>query len=129
MNGFGAGPKEAKREGTPMTAAKGGFSRVAYSVRGWRSAQWLVLVIAVLGVGVLYASFNYGQRMRAIAEAQLRLTIADEDRAFCEKFGMHAGAPDFVACGEELGIIRQKASRSRKGRPGLFSNGLDLTLN
>jgi hypothetical protein len=104
-----------------MTNAKIGFARVAESVRGLRSEHWLVLVIAVLGAGVLYAAFISGQRMRAIAEAQLQQTAADEDRAFCEKFGMRAGTPQFVACGLELWIIRQKqADRDRAAAQGLL---------
>lgn len=97
-----------------MTNAKVGFARVADSVRGWPSEGWLVLVVVVLGVGVLYATFLYGQKRLAIAEDRLRQTIADEDRAFCEKFGMRAGTSQFVACGQELGIIRQaEADRER----------------
>jgi hypothetical protein len=117
FGGFGPGGKMRKREETAMTVARGGFSHVSDIVRGWRSTHWLVLVIAVLGVGVLYGIVNYGQTMRANALDQLRQTIADEDRAFCEKFGMHAGAPEFVACRQELGTIRQKqADRERAAR-------------
>jgi hypothetical protein len=101
--------------------AKTGFARVADSVRDWRSERWLVLVIAVLGAGVLYGLFLYGQRMRAIAEDQLQQTIADEDRAFCEKFGMRAGTPQFIACSQEIGIIRQKQiDRDRAAAQGLL---------
>jgi hypothetical protein len=104
-----------------MTATKTGFARVADSVSGWRSVHWLFLVFAVLGVGVLYASFKYGQKMRTIAEDQLRQTTADEDRSFCEKFGLSAGTPQFVACGQGLGIIRQKqADRDRRAAQGLL---------
>jgi hypothetical protein len=101
--------------------AKTGFARVADSVRDWRSERWLVLVIAVLGAGVLYGLFLYGQRMRAIAEDQLQQTIADEDRAFCEKFGMRVGTPQFIACSQEIGIIRQKQiDRDRAAAQGLL---------
>jgi hypothetical protein len=100
---------------------KGGFARAGNSVRGWRSTHWLVVVIALLGAAVLYKGFNYDQKVRVITEDQLRQTIADEDRAFCEKFGMHAGAPQFVACGEELGMIRQKQiDRDWAAAPSLF---------
>ena len=104
-----------------MTNAKIGATRVVDSVRGWRSAHWLALVIAVLGAGVLYATFISGQKMLAIAEDQLRQTVADDDRAFCEKFGMRAGTPQFLACGQELGIVRQKqADRDRAAAQGLL---------
>jgi hypothetical protein len=97
-----------------MTNTKMGLTRLSDSVRGWRSESSLVLVIVVLGVGVLYATFLYGQKRLAIAEDRLRQTLADEDRAFCEKFGMRAGTSQFVACGQELGIIRQaQADRER----------------
>ena len=105
-----------------MTNAKvGSFARVADTVRGWRSTHWLVLVIAVLGAGVLYAAFISGQKRLAIAQDQLRQTTAEEDRAFCEKFGMRAGTPQFVACSQELGIIRQKqADRDKAAAQGLL---------
>jgi hypothetical protein len=98
-----------------------GFARAADSTRARRSERWLVLVIAVLGAGVVYETLISVQRMRAIAEDQLWRTIADEDRVFCEKFGMRAGTPQFVACGQELGIIRQRqADRDRAAAEGLL---------
>jgi|HubBroStandDraft_1064217.scaffolds.fasta_scaffold272246_2 hypothetical protein len=104
-----------------MPNAKIGFARVTDSVRGWRSERWLVLVIVVLGPAVLYSAFSYGQKMRAIAEDRLWRTIADEDRAFCEKFGMRADTPRFVTCGQELWIIRQRqADRDRAAAQGLL---------
>ncbi len=66
---------------------------------------------ALLAVAVafgLHALFISGPAMRAAARAQLEQTIAGEDRAFCEKFGMGAGTDGFVACSRELAIIRQK---------------------
>jgi hypothetical protein len=104
-----------------MTNRKSGFARAADSDRGRRSEHWLILVIAVLGAGVVYATFMSGQKMLAIADDQLRQTISDEDRVSCEKFGMRAGTPEFVACSQELGIIRQKqADRDRAAAQGLL---------
>lgn len=104
-----------------MTNAKMGGARVADSVRGLSSAHWIALVIAVLVSGVLYAAFLYGQKMLAIAEDQRRQTVAEEDRAFCDKFGMRAGTPEFVACGQELEIIRRKqADRDRAAAEGFL---------
>jgi hypothetical protein len=69
----------------------------------------------------MYACFNYGQKMRAIEEDQLRQTIAEEDRAFCEKFGMSAGTTQFSGCVQQLGIIRQKqADRERAAAQGFL---------
>jgi hypothetical protein len=83
--------------------------------------HWLLLVIAVLGAGVLYEIANYGEKMRAIAEDQVRQTVADEDRRFCEKFGMHTGTPQFDKCRQELGVIRQKqGDRGRQAAMTLF---------
>jgi hypothetical protein len=103
-----------------MPNAKIGFARVTDGVRGWHSERWLVLVIVVLGAAVLYAAFSSGQKVRAIAEDRLWRAIADEDRAFCEKFGMHAETPQFVTCGQELWIIRQRQA----DRDGAAAQGL-----
>ena len=104
-----------------MSNAKLGFTQKADGVRRGNSAHWLVLVIAVLGAGVLYAAFIYDQKRLAIVEDRLQRTVADEDSTFCEKFGMRAGTPQFFACSQELGIIRQKqADRDRAAAQGLL---------
>jgi hypothetical protein len=116
----GVPPQKQKGRQLP-TNTKTGFGRVADSVRSWCSTHLLVLIIALLTVSVLYELYVYGQKMQAIAENQLRQTIADEDRVFCAKFGMSAGTPQFVLCGQELEIIRQKqADRDRAAAQGLL---------
>jgi hypothetical protein len=49
-----------------------------------------------------------GPAMHAAAQQQLAQTIADESRAFCERFGMRAGSSEFVVCSQELAIVRRK---------------------
>ena|SRR5436305_14893155 len=66
------------------------------------------LLLAVLAAYGLYALFVGGPAMRAAADEYLERTIADEDRQFCETFGMRSGSAAFTACSRELAIIRQK---------------------
>lgn len=72
-------------------------SQLAYSV----------CVAALLAFG-LYVAFVSAPAMRANAQATLDHAIADENLAFCEKFGMQAGTSQFVSCTQELAVIRQK---------------------
>ena len=67
-----------------------------------------VLLTVVLAAFGLYAIFVTGPAMRAVAQANLDSTLANENRAFCEKFGMHVGTSEFAACGEALADIRKK---------------------
>ena len=66
------------------------------------------LLIAVLMALGLYAIFVTGPAIRAVAQTNLDRTLADENRAFCEKFGMRVGTSEFVACSQELTVIRTK---------------------
>jgi hypothetical protein len=59
--------------------------------------------------------------MRAIAREQFEQAVADEDHAFCEKFGLRAGTSEYVACCRELSVIRQKQTeRDRSAAQGLL---------
>jgi hypothetical protein len=66
-----------------------------------------LLVVILMAFG-LYAIFVTGPAMRAVAQANLDRTLADENRAFCEKFGMRVETSEFVACSQELTVIRKK---------------------
>ncbi len=66
------------------------------------------LFFAVLVAGGLHALFISGPAMRATAHEYLERAIADENRQFCETFGMRSGSAAFTACSKELAIIRQK---------------------
>jgi hypothetical protein len=70
----------------------------------------LLFSLALVGVVAygLYAAFISAPAMRAAEQAQLDRAIADENRGFCEKFGMRAGTSEFIMCSQELAIIRQK---------------------
>jgi len=63
---------------------------------------------AILMAFGLYAIFVTGPAMRAVAQANLDSTLAEENRAFCEKFGMRVGTSEFVACSQELVSIRKR---------------------
>jgi hypothetical protein len=73
------------------------FPRLAYS-----------LLLAVLVAYGLHALFISGPAMRTAAREQVERAIADEDRGFCEMFGMHSGSAEFAACSRELATIRRK---------------------
>jgi hypothetical protein len=47
--------------------------------------------------------------------------IADENRQFCEKFGMRSGSDAFTASGKELSVVRQKqADRDSAAAQGIL---------
>jgi hypothetical protein len=75
------------------------------------------VLIAVLVAFGLYGVFVTGPEMRAVAQANLERTLADENRAFCEKFGMRDGTNEFAACSQELAFIR-KAQSERDSQAG-----------
>ena len=66
------------------------------------------LLFAVLAAFGLHALFISGPAMRASARDDLKRTIADEDRQFCERFGVSPTSAAFTACSRELATIRQK---------------------
>lgn len=72
-----------------------------------RSLTYLFLVAILLAFG-LYALFVSGPALRAAAQEAVTRAVADEDRQFCEMFGMHSGTDAFVACSRELSMVRQR---------------------
>jgi hypothetical protein len=79
------------------------------------------LVVAILVVCGLHAVFIAAPAMRAAAHEYVERAIADEDRQFCERFGMRAGSDAFAECGRELSIIRQKqADRDSAAAQGIL---------
>ena len=79
------------------------------------------LAVAILVAWGLHSVFIAGPAMRAAAHESVQRSIADEDRQFCEKFGMHAGTDAFTACGRELSIVRQKqADRDSAAAQGIL---------
>ena len=95
---------------TSSAANTAGGSRVVYS-----------LFVAVMVAFGLYAVFISGPALRAMAQEQLDRTIAEENRAFCEKFGMGTTTSKFVLCSQELATIRQKqADRDSAAAAGIL---------
>ena len=79
------------------------------------------LAVAILVAWGLHAVFIAGPAMRAAAHESVERSIADEDRQFCEKFGMRSGSDAFAACGRELSIVRQKqADRDSAAAQGIL---------
>jgi hypothetical protein len=88
-----------------MTEAKTGTASPA---RVQLPALGYALLLAVLTAFGLHALFFSGPAMRMAAQDQLELTIAAEDREFCDMFGMRSGSAAFATCSRELAIIRKK---------------------
>lgn len=72
-----------------------------------RSLTYGLLVAILLAFG-LYAVFIGAPAMRVAAQESVTRAVADEDRQFCEMFGMHSGTDAFVACSRELSVVRQR---------------------
>ena len=86
-----------------------------------RSALIYLLLLAVLVALGLHVLLIAGPAMRVADKQQLEGAIADEDHGFCEMFGMGAGTTKFVACSQELAIIRQKqADRDNAAALGIL---------
>ncbi len=77
-----------------------------------------LLVVVLMAFG-LYAVLVAGPAMRATAQESLDRTLADENRAFCEKFGMRVGTSEFVACSQELTVIRNNQAE-RDSQAGML---------
>jgi hypothetical protein len=79
------------------------------------------LAVAILAAWGLHAVFIAGPAMRAAAHESVERAIADENRQFCEKFGMRSGSDAFTACGKELSVVRQKqADRDSAAAQGIL---------
>ncbi len=79
------------------------------------------LLLAILVACGLYAVFIAGPAMRAAAHESLERTIADEDRQFCESFGIRAGTDAFAACSRALSSVRQKqVDRDKAAAQGIL---------
>ncbi|BAL78720.1 hypothetical protein [Bradyrhizobium cosmicum] len=71
-------------------------------------ATGYALLFAGLAAYGLYALLISGPAMRDAARADLERAIADENRQFCETFGVSPTSAAFTTCSKELTIIRQK---------------------
>jgi hypothetical protein len=88
------------------------------NLRSGSLIPYAALAVLLLAVG-LYSIFVSAPATRAFAKEQLARTIADENRAVCEKFGMRAGTSQFLDCAEVLATVRQKqADRDHAAEQG-----------
>jgi len=74
----------------------------------WPRSLAYALLVAVLVAFGLHAVFIAGPAMRAAAHEQVVRAVADENRQFCEGFGMRSGTDAFAACSRELSNVRQR---------------------
>ena len=69
------------------------------------AALWALLIA---GTAVLLLQIPEMRRAAAIAEAQRLQEISDENKFYCEKWGMPARTHEHVICTMDLGHIRQQ---------------------
>jgi hypothetical protein len=69
---------------------------------------WALLVA---GAAFLLLQIPRMREARAIAEAQRVHEISEENRFYCEKWGMRAGSHEHVICTMDLNHIRQEVER------------------
>jgi uncharacterized membrane protein len=69
---------------------------------------WALLVA---GTVFLLLQIPRMQEARAIAEAQRLQQIAEENRSYCEKWGMRAGSHEHVICTMDLSHIRKEVEQ------------------
>jgi len=83
-----------------------------------RIALWGICgAMAVVAVTMIQKA----PQVRAATEQQLATEIAEENRAYCEKWGMRAGTREHVACTLDLDEIRaSQAKRLAAGIEGLI---------
>ena len=89
---------------TEINGKARGSGRVPLGSLGYAYA----LLVAVLAAFGLHAVFVDGRAVRAAAHDDVLRTIADEDRHFCEMFGMPFGTDAYAACSRELSNVRQR---------------------
>jgi hypothetical protein len=76
------------------------------------AAQWVLMAVITVVVSgfALHAALN-GSAWRERAE-KLRLEeIAREDRALCEKLGIHHGSEQYIACVDVLSEARRREAQ------------------
>jgi hypothetical protein len=100
-----------------MAKAKIGFWGVVNNATAARLVYWLILAAMAFG---LYEATEVGRTMRAAAQDQVERTVATEDRAFCDRFGMRPGDNDYADCCRQLSIIR----RNQTDRDNAVGQGL-----
>ena len=71
-------------------------------------ALWALLVA---GTVFLLLQIPRMREARAIAEAQRALEISEQNRFFCEKWGMRAGSHEHLTCTMDLGQIRREVEQ------------------
>ena len=81
-----------------------GNPAIRWFLTGLNGALWVcAILLAILAVYILSPA---GVRDMAVAHQKMLDELADESRAFCEKFGMPAGTKQHTRCLIELDAIR-----------------------
>jgi hypothetical protein len=94
---------------THPPASMRGLSRNAKAIiHTIHMGLWALLVA---GAGFLLLQIPQMREARAIVEAQRLHEISEENRFYCEKWGMRAGSHEHVICTMDLNHIRQEVEQ------------------
>jgi hypothetical protein len=89
---------------TVMYLSRNGWTIIRRVYETVHMALWALLVA---GVTFLLLNIPRMQEARAIAEAQQVQQIAEENRFYCEKWGLRVGSHEHVICTMDLVHIRK----------------------
>jgi hypothetical protein len=86
---------------------------------GWLGGAFMAAAV-VVGVWILVHALINGPKARAMIEQQNASQIAQENLAFCGKFGGVPGTSAFNTCADELAQIRRRHQERMDSDLGIF---------
>jgi hypothetical protein len=93
---------------TVMYLSRNGWTIIRRIYHTVHMALWALLVA---GVAFLLLNIPRMQEARAIAEAQRMQQIAEENRFYCEKWGLRVGSHEHVICMMDLVHMRKEVEQ------------------
>ena len=69
------------------------------------------VVILAFGIGLIVALISFGSQFRVLSAAEWKSAIDQENKDFCNKFGIGPDTSRFAECAASLNEIRKKNDR------------------
>ena len=106
--------RRARRDRVPLLGSFTAYlSRNAWTIirQVYDTVHMALWALLVAGVVFLLLNIPRMQETRAIAEAQRVLEISQENKLYCEKWGMRSGTHEHIICTMDLDAIRAKVEQ------------------